>query len=207
MGLDLDRVRGRGLAPAMVRVPITALVLDRRPARLALLRLLIVRLSNTKSCATVAEIAKSNRGAPPIVFVPRTLVRTWGTRPVPFDRVFGLESQGFSAVVSHISRKTSEMWGTRGSVVGTSPAMTQTPQDSRKSGSIGVCGQDRDLPSSLVSAFLEVGRAQEQAGYQGGLFVGWGWYWCCQVHYLYEGCANGHCSRLLWGGLEWLCCR
>jgi hypothetical protein len=29
-----------------------------------------------------------------------------------------LKAGGFNAVVSHISRKTSEMWGTRGSVAG-----------------------------------------------------------------------------------------
>jgi hypothetical protein len=42
---------------------------------------------------------KSNRGASPIVFGPRTLGRTWGTRPISFgsvraltlDVVFGAE--------------------------------------------------------------------------------------------------------------------
>src|ERR1700733_5921910 len=44
-GLGLDRAQDRGLVPAMVRVPITGRVLDLLPALLALLRLVIIRLS------------------------------------------------------------------------------------------------------------------------------------------------------------------
>ena len=56
-GLGLDRVLDRGLVPAMVRVQITALVLDRRPARraLLLLRRAAIRLSNTFLCKSFCK--------------------------------------------------------------------------------------------------------------------------------------------------------
>src|SRR5580704_15530902 len=71
----------------------------------------------------VTNAAKAIVGAAPIVFVPRTLVRTWGTRrlPTPVDYVLGCydrwDGRG-RVVVYHISRKTSEIWGTPRFLVG-----------------------------------------------------------------------------------------
>jgi hypothetical protein len=65
----------------------------------------------------VGELSESDCWAAPIVFVPRTLRRTWGTRPDFHWVGCVLWSDRSGSVVSHISRKTSEMWGTRGFVV------------------------------------------------------------------------------------------
>jgi len=97
LGLGSDRILGLGLVPAMV--PITGRGLDRLPARLALLLVLLhlaaIRLSNTKFLCFPDLFCKSNRGAAPIVFVPRTLVRTLrGTRPVSDSLMTGKGASG-----------------------------------------------------------------------------------------------------------------
>jgi hypothetical protein len=61
---DLDRIQDLGLVPAVVRVPITGLVSDRRAAPLALLRRATIRLS-TESSATVLILQKAIVGLRP----------------------------------------------------------------------------------------------------------------------------------------------
>jgi hypothetical protein len=92
-GLDLDRIRGLGLVPTMARVPITAQVLDRRPARLALLPVLLhlaaIRLSNTESSASLIYFAKAIVGLRPSFSSHVRFALSRGTRPVSFRRGLG----------------------------------------------------------------------------------------------------------------------
>ena len=45
----------------------------------------------------------------------------WDTTTLNRECILGAEALGFSPVVSHISRKTSEMWGTRRHLVRNDP--------------------------------------------------------------------------------------
>jgi hypothetical protein len=175
-GLDLDQVRDPVSVPTMVRVPITALVLDRRPARparLALLRLAAIRLSNTESSATVVDFAKAIVGCAHR-FRPTYPDFLHEAPPTSTCAAFIKESRMQVVNASKLNRKSGVRWCERGGHVlfpltgvlvwrvGDLAQWYPTSREKRaRCGAPRVCGQDRDLPSSLVSAFLEVGRAQQ----------------------------------------------
>jgi hypothetical protein len=88
--------------------------------------------------------------ASPIVFGPRTLVRTWGTR----TELRARESLRGRPAVSHISRKTSEMWGTRRLVAGIEPESAFVAHLTWHRQVICPRAQPRDLVGSADSAHM-----------------------------------------------------